>query len=49
MSDVSRKEPCERCGGKQYLRIEGTNMLVPCLECNAGGTLQVLERSDDDE
>lgn len=34
---------CEKCGDKKYLRVEGTNILVPCLKCNPHGKMQVVD------
>lgn len=36
-------EECEKCGDKKYLRVEMTNILVPCLKCNPHGKMQVVD------
>ena len=39
----SKKFECNHCDDKKYLRLEGTNILVPCLKCNPNGKMQVVE------
>ncbi|GGF86730.1 hypothetical protein GCM10010913_05290 [Paenibacillus aceti] len=39
-------DKCEKCDDKQYLRIEGTNILVPCTKCNPHGHMQVVPAND---
>lgn len=37
---------CKKCDGKQYLRVEGTNILVPCTTCNPHGHVQVVDLNE---
>lgn len=39
---------CEHCNDKGMLRVEGTNILVPCLKCNEGGRFEVVTVLEED-
>lgn len=47
-ADTPKRTSCSECDDKGLLRIEGTNILVPCLKCNSKQGLHFVEEVSHD-